>query len=95
MMNRDDIIRMAREAGFDSHDMSDDFTVNLEDIERFAELVADAARGDYHEGWEEGYSAGYDSGWDSAMEECVEIVGKAEPFTAVDLIEARRRGDAA
>ena len=39
-MNREDIIRMAREAGFDSHDMSDDFTCNLMDIERFANLVA-------------------------------------------------------
>jgi len=36
----EDIIRMAREAGFDPHDMSDDFTCNLENIERFADLVA-------------------------------------------------------
>jgi hypothetical protein len=40
MMTREEIIRMAREAGFDPHDMSDDFTCNLEDIERFAALVA-------------------------------------------------------
>jgi hypothetical protein len=39
-MNREDIIKLAREAGFDPHDMSDDFTCNLEDIERFAALVA-------------------------------------------------------
>jgi hypothetical protein len=38
-MTQDDIIRMAREAGFDAHDMSADFTCNLKDIERFAELV--------------------------------------------------------
>jgi len=43
-MDREDIIRMAREAGFDPHDMSDDFTCNLEDIERFAALVAAAER---------------------------------------------------
>ena len=43
-MNREDIIRMAREAGFDPHDMSDDFTCNLMDIERFANLVAAAER---------------------------------------------------
>ena len=43
-MNREEIIRMAREAGFDPHDMSDDFTCNLEDIERFASLVAAAER---------------------------------------------------
>lgn len=66
-MTREDIIRMAKEAGLDPNDMSDDFTVNLEVIELFAELVADAARGDYHEGWEEGYKAGYKA----AMEDCV------------------------
>ena len=43
-MDREDIIRMAREAGFDPHDMSDDFTCNLIDIERFANLVAAAER---------------------------------------------------
>jgi hypothetical protein len=43
-MDREDIIRMAREAGFDPHDMSDDFTCNLMDIERFANLVAAAER---------------------------------------------------
>ena len=39
-MTKEDIIRMAKEAGFDPHDMSDDFTCNLEDIECFAALVA-------------------------------------------------------
>ena len=43
-MNRDDITRIAHEAGFDPHDMSDDFTCNLMDIERFANLVAAAER---------------------------------------------------
>ena len=43
-MNREEIIRMAREAGFDAHDMSSDFTCNLSDIERFASLVAAAER---------------------------------------------------
>ena len=43
-MTRDDIIRMAQEAGFDPHDMSDDFACNLLDIERFAALVAAAER---------------------------------------------------
>jgi len=40
IVNREDIIRMAREAGFDPHDMSADFTCNLKDMERFAALVA-------------------------------------------------------
>jgi hypothetical protein len=39
-VTREEIIRMAREAGFDAHDMSDDFTCNLKNIERFAALVA-------------------------------------------------------
>ena len=39
-MTKEDIIRMAREAGFDPHDMSHDFTCNLIDIERFAALVS-------------------------------------------------------
>ena len=43
-MDREQIIRMAREAGFDPHDMSDDFSCNLIDIERFAKLVAAAER---------------------------------------------------
>jgi hypothetical protein len=43
-MNREDVIRLAREAGFDPHDMSDDFTCNLENIERFADLVASYER---------------------------------------------------
>ena len=38
------VIEMAREAGFDPHDMSADFTCNLKDIERFAALVAAAER---------------------------------------------------
>lgn len=43
-MDREDIIKLAREAGFDPHDMSADFTCNLIDIERFAALVAAAER---------------------------------------------------
>ena len=43
-MDREDIIRMAREAGFDPHDMSADFTCNLIDIERSAALVSEHER---------------------------------------------------
>ena len=38
-MNRDNIIRMAREAGFESHDISLNFP---KELERFAALVASA-----------------------------------------------------
>ena len=40
-MNREDIIRMAREAGFESHDISLNFP---RELERFAALVAAAER---------------------------------------------------
>ena len=43
-MAREEIIKLAREAGFDPHDMSADFSCNLINIEHFAELVADAER---------------------------------------------------
>lgn len=43
-MTKEEIIRLAREAGFDPHDMSCDFTCNLQEIERFAALVAAAER---------------------------------------------------
>ena len=40
-MNKEDIIRMAREAGFESHDISLNFP---KELERFAALVASAER---------------------------------------------------
>ena len=40
-MNRENIIRMAREAGFESHDISLNFP---KELERFAALVAFAER---------------------------------------------------
>ena len=43
-MTQKEIIEMARQAGFDPHDMSSDFTVNLEDINAFAKLVAEHER---------------------------------------------------
>ena len=43
-MTRQEIIAMARQAGFDPHDMSSDFTCNLDNIEAFAKLVAEKER---------------------------------------------------
>ena len=43
-MKTDEIIEMARRAGFDPHDMSSDFTCNLKDINSFAKLVAQHER---------------------------------------------------
>ena len=48
-MTQDEIIEIAREAGFDPHDMSSDFTCNLENINAFAKLVAEKER----EKWKE------------------------------------------
>jgi len=39
-MTQHEIIEMAKRAGFDPHDMSSDFTCNLEDINAFTKLVA-------------------------------------------------------
>ena len=39
-MTRQEIIDVARQAGFDLHDMSSDFTCNLDNIEAFAKLVS-------------------------------------------------------
>jgi hypothetical protein len=57
-MTRDDIISMAKEAGFDPHDMSDDFTCNLMDIERFAVLVISSHQPQSSMSWQEGYEIG-------------------------------------
>jgi hypothetical protein len=43
-MTQEEIIEMARRAGFDPHDMSSDFTCNLKDINSFAKLVAQHER---------------------------------------------------
>jgi hypothetical protein len=43
-MTQDEIIEMAKQAGFDPHDMSSDFTCNLENINAFAKLVAEKER---------------------------------------------------
>lgn len=56
-MTKDDIIELAREAGFDPHDMSDDFTCNLKDIGRFAELHQGLFFDAVYEAW---HSAGMD-----------------------------------
>lgn len=48
-MTRDNIIRMAQEAGFDPHDMSDDFTCNLKNIERLVKAAYDAGAKDERE----------------------------------------------
>jgi hypothetical protein len=49
-MTQDEIIEMAKQAGFDPHDMSSDFTCNLENINAFAKLVAEKEREAYPEG---------------------------------------------
>ena len=43
-MTKEKIIDMAKQAGFDPHDMSSDFTCNLDNIEAFAKLVAEHER---------------------------------------------------
>jgi len=71
-MTRDDIISMAREAGFDPHDMSDDFTCNLMDIERFAVLVISSRQPQSSMSWQEGYEIGVAA----EREVCAQICGE-------------------
>jgi len=62
-MTQHEIIEMAKRAGFDPHDMSSDFTCNLEDINAFTKLVAAKEReacarlaDEYADGPERNYS---------------------------------------
>ena len=43
-MTKEKIIDMAKQAGFDPHDMSSDFTCSIDNIEAFAKLVAEHER---------------------------------------------------
>lgn len=43
-MNKEEIVRMAREAGFERDEMNTHWAVNSDEIERFAALVATAER---------------------------------------------------
>ena len=43
-MTKEEMIEMAKQAGFDPHDMSLDFTCNLDNIEAFTKLVAEKER---------------------------------------------------
>ena len=69
-MDREEVIKLAQEAGFDPHDMSDDFTCNLVDIERFAKLVAVAER-EKLAAWmiERGYATGHGDSIEKLLEE--------------------------
>jgi hypothetical protein len=69
-MNREEVIKLAQKAGFDPHDMSDDFTCNLVDIERFAALVADAERNKLAD-WmiERGYATGHGDSTEGLLKE--------------------------
>ena len=92
-MNREDIIRMAREAG-----IANSWDLNWQDkiIERFAALVASAER----EVWERKY-ARLQSLMDiretqpnkpcclDELEACAKIADIAEPYKCADLIRAR------
>ena len=59
-MTQDETIELARKAGFDPHDMSSDFTCNLENINAFAKLIAEKA-------FQDGYSIGEAAGFKQAI----------------------------
>ena len=91
-MTRDDIISMAREAGFDPHDMSDDFTCNLMDIERFAVLVISSHQPQSSMSWQEGYEIGVAAEREACAKVCGEV-GEHPSLTPRHCAEAiRARG---
>ena len=58
-MDREDIIRMAREAGFrDTTSPIVALSVSWEQVQRFAALVAAHERQERHAAWHEGFEAG-------------------------------------
>ena len=71
-MNRDDVLKMAIDAGWSVPSQWDETDGFLMRLERFAALVADAARGDYHEGWEEGFKAGVIAEREACAKVCME-----------------------
>ena len=71
-MTRDDIIRLAKEAGL-SNEIGVFGYPYLPELERFAALVADATRGDYFEGWGEGYKAGVIAEREACAKVCDDI----------------------
>lgn len=98
-MSRDDVLRMALEAGF-AYRPEDEHLVALEvhgdgeavvsaGLERFAALVADAARGDYHEGWEEGFKAGVIAEREACAKVCMETAPSLDGQLCAEAIRAR------
>ena len=73
-MEREQIIRMAREADIDPHDMSADFTCNLKDMERFASLVASAEREACAKVCEDNATDLSEGDWDSACNNCADHI---------------------
>jgi len=59
-MNREDILRMAKEAGFEVYETDVWITDGwwLEELARFAALVAEHERKKRHAAWHEGFEAG-------------------------------------
>ena len=95
-MRRDDIIRMAREAGFNlEHGFLLRVTGIDEDLERFAALVAVAERNKVAQ-WmiDHSYATGHGDTVKDLLRElewqvadrCAEIAYEAEPFHSADLI---------
>lgn len=89
-MTREEIVRIAREAGLTQIvKQHDDGTVTLEvpnmpKLERFADLVADAARGDCGEGWEDGYKAGAAAEREACARVCEDKVAAERKTGKVD-----------
>lgn len=89
-MNREDIIRIAREAGFERLGHTDnDWVCYPEDIERFAALVIANHPPQSYMTWQEGY----ESGKQTEREACAKVCEDAPEPDGSDLAERiRARG---
>jgi len=85
---KEDIIRMAREAGLlrSGDGWTEPNRWGLAEIERFAALVLAKHPPQSSMAWQEGFEAGRLAEREATAKRCAEIADQAEPYQAADLI---------
>ena len=101
-MNREDIIRMAREIGIEIYANDTHLIAHTNDLERFAQLIAQQERNKVAQ-WmiKRSYATGHGDSVEDLLKElewqvkeeereaCAKIAETAEPYQSADLIRAR------